>query len=321
VIADLRPSRGVPALAALLCALASTTAHAADGAAAGPVVIRFENCTDALAATVTELVALELAPRLVARAEDFGAASQDTTEVRFACATDHAAIDVRERDRAAPLTLSLELSQTEPEARPRLMALALAELIVSSRMAASDAAPEPEPEAPTAPAEETLRWTPWLTAGVALQGEPRQPALALQAGLHAGVGPFGGVLDLRVDWARPQLDTARVHSLALSAALSPTLTWHRPHFAWFLSAGVRGGYAHLRGEPDDPTVTGTELHRPWLGPTATTGVHVPFAGPVALRVHVDFTYIATPLRGRDATGQPLYAFEGALLGLMLGIAL
>jgi len=321
------------ACAYLLAVLSAASSVRAQGDAAGDAVaLDADACAGLDVEALRELVALELSPRPVVLAADTAEVPAGT-RARLACGPERASLEVRDRQRAEPLTLELDLGRTPPAARTRLVALTLSELIVTSRMeqsAAAQASPPPEPGAAVEDGDEAEAEAPqppraslWLAAAAVHEGSPGGLAFGPQLGVLADLGPLSLHAAVQADWRSDRIAGADVSARALALSLSPGLAFQLGALTSFVGAGVQLGHVRLEAAAPTPGVEGRTLSGLWHAPALVVAGQLAVAGPLALHLGLDLAYVTRPVRGldqRQSPGSELYAHEGLRFGAALGLA-
>lgn len=290
------------------------------------VVLDDQACADVPRTELRELVALELAPRVLRAASDEREA--DATDVRLTCDADSARLVVQEVSRP-PQELVLDLSSIAIAARARLIALSLAELLATADMEPITPAPEAAAnEEPASPRGSARQSSGWLGAGVAREGTLRVLAPSLQTGLVLNLAglPLAVVAELDAQRGQRDVPAGRVTLWTVAGSVGPATQLVFGPLELVLGAGVRLGYARLIGETEagQTVVTGHVVSGLWWGPTLGASGTWHLSKRVGLRAGVDFSWITRPVRGTDSTeGTEGTAFEldGLLVHATLGLSL
>ena len=228
-----RVARLVLAVAWCACAADAHAQEPAPADARTSVLLRTTDCYGASGARVTELATLELAPHMNVLAQS--PSSVLTGEVR--CDGEHAAITVRDRDLAQPLSVRVDLAAAAPEARERLLALALAELIntrVLERNAAQARAPATPPPPPPSeidededkdededeePASDRAPFHVWIAPVFSLAATPTSALFGAGIGGSRVLGPLLLALDLQAQFGQNDRSASDVALRLLSGPL------------------------------------------------------------------------------------------------------
>jgi hypothetical protein len=314
------------ALALLWTVLWCSHARAAE---ADAIRLDLEDCEDITGSSVRELAALELAPSTVLAAESTEPAA---TRAQMSCQSGVAAIVVEDVGRAEPLRLEITLRDLTRSARPRLLALAVAELIATSRLQrqppkAREPLVEREPEA-SAPSSEppvasaSARWGVqlWLGVGAARVARPSMIAPLAALGVIVFWDALALTADLRFERAQLTQSIAELQLDAGSLALTPAWRLHASSADLLIGAGVRAGFASLRGSSRDAMLIGESVAGFWLAPCGQIAVQVRLARSWALRVGVEAAYVTRTLRGFGVNGESMLELRGLSLAAQLGVS-
>jgi len=294
------------------------------------VVLDSSQCGSVSHHELRELVALELAPRVVSAPSEVPDDAAVTRAV-VTCSEASARLFVRDVARQQQQELGLDLAQIAAAARARLIALALAELIATVDMEpVAPARAEPQHEAPAAPASPApgataARGDWWLGAGIVREGEPRVLAPSLASGLTVSLAglPLALLGDLALQRGERAVSAGRVTVWTVSGApaLSGQLRAGRSVLA--LGLGVRVGYARLVGEADaaEPAVAAHAVSGLWWGPTLGATAVLPLSARWGVRAGVDLTWVVRGVQGLDSSGAVAYRLEGLIVQATIGASL
>jgi hypothetical protein len=301
------------------------------------VLLRTTDCYGASGARVSELAALELAPHMNVLAQSDSPVL--TGEVQ--CEGEHAAITVRDRGLAQPLSVRVDLAAAAPEARERLLALALAELIntrVLERNAAQareQATPPPPPPLPddeeededdsadgAEPAGQRAPLHFWITPVFSLAATPTSALFGAGVGGSRVLGPLLLALDLLAQFGQNDRSASDVALRLLSASVSlgPILI-DNGTVRLSITGGVRAGHAQLSADSNRAGIEARDVSEFWIGPAAIAALQLPLLGTTGLRIALEAGAIARPIVGTDQDGDERLALRGFWASASAGFVL
>ena len=192
--------------------------------------------------------------------------------------------------------------------------------------------PPPAPEPPPAAIVETpppidtstapfdLHFAASVMGGITLFTADAPPTFGARAVLEIAPSAFGARFDAGAYYGSKSVDLGSVSLLIADAGLSAFGRFTGGIVLFDVSAGVRAGFARVRGTPVDPNVTdGATITGAWVGPFL--GGRSTFRlGVVLIAADVEAGLVIRPVVGR-AEGVAVAAADGAWFGFHLGIGL
>lgn len=288
-----------------------------------PVVLHSAGCANLAQAELRELIALELAPRMVI-AEADALAGTPSAHATLRCDARAAHVSLQTAAQREH-QVQLDFAEIQPAARPRLVALALSELLATADMEGQTTAPPRLAAAPPARSETPAQGGPvqrslWLAAGLAREGRPRLLAPLGQLGFRLRLGRLPLAFDTALFGAAGQrtLRIGRVQAFSFGGALAVAYAPALGPVVLGLGAGVTLGYAALRGLGTE--MAGRSVAGLVWGPTVLMNAVWSLSARWGLRAGIDLAYLLQSVEGSDPDGRRLFTFGGLSLHATLGVA-
>ena len=267
--------------------------------------VEVDGCGETGVEALLPIVALELHARTLPAA----AAPPHATRVAVRCSAGAAALQVADPLTTKVVTRSIALQDVHPSARARVLAIAIAELVSASwfelerarrdvREAAVVSAPVRQERAAAIRAvrARSPTWQASLGLGPALWLSPSAPETGFGGSLQFTAdspGPAALLLDLNGWFASARVGLGELHTSAFSLGAFGLLRAELSPFALYGGAGVRLGWAHVRGQSDEPTrAREGAVGGPWFGPAVAAGAALRISGWGALLLLPELGYAA-----------------------------